>query len=80
LENIQHGENPEMELGDLFFAAVNVCRLCGKDPDIALTSSTNKFIQRFRNMENAIKSAGKSLEGLTLSEMDVYWNAGKRDE
>jgi len=80
LENIQNGENPEMELGDLFFAAVNVCRLCGKDPDIALTSSTNKFIQRFRNMENAIKSAGKSLEGLTLSEMDVYWNAGKRDE
>ncbi len=79
-ENIENGADPEMELGDLFFAAVNVCRLCGKDPDIALTSSTNKFIKRFRNMENAIKSAGKSLEGLTLSEMDVYWNAGKRDE
>ena len=31
-------------------------------------------------MENAIKTAGKSLEDLTLSEMDVYWNAGKRDE
>lgn len=79
-QNIQNGENPEMELGDLFFAAVNVCRLCGKDPDIALTSSTNKFIKRFRKMENEIKRAGKSLEGLTLSEMDVYWNAGKRDE
>ncbi len=79
-ENIETGQDTEMELGDLFFAAVNVCRLCGKDPDIALTSSTNKFIKRFRNMENAIKSAGKSLEGLTLDEMDVYWNAGKRDE
>ncbi len=79
-ENIENGADPEMELGDLFFAAVNVCRLCGKDPDIALTSATNKFIKRFRNMENAIKSAGKSLEGLTLSEMDVYWNAEKRDE
>ena len=79
-ENIQNGADPEMELGDLFFAAVNVCRLCGKDPDIALTSSTNKFINRFRKMESEIKRAGKSLEGLTLSEMDVYWNAGKRDE
>ena len=79
-ENLQNGQDPEMELGDLFFAAVNVCRLCGKDPDIALTSATNKFIRRFRNMENAIKTAGKCLEDLTLSEMDVYWNAGKRDE
>ena len=79
-ENIENGEDPEMELGDLFFAAVNVCRLCKKDPDIALTASTNKFIKRFKNMENVIKTAGKSLEDLTLSEMDVYWNAGKRDE
>ena len=79
-ENIENGADPEMELGDLLFAAVNVSRLCKKDPDIALTASTNKFIKRFRNMENAIKTAGKSLEDLTLSEMDVYWNAGKRDE
>ena len=31
-------------------------------------------------MENAIKKAEKSLEGLTLSEKDVYWDAAKRDE
>ena len=72
--------DPEKELGDLFFAAVNVSRLCGKDADIALFGATNKFIDRFRKMENAIKKAGKCLEDLTLSEMDVYWNAGKRDE
>ena len=79
-ENLETGADPEEELGDLFFAAVNVCRLCGKDADIALHSATNKFIKRFRAMENAIKTAGKCLEDLTLSEMDVYWNAGKRDE
>lgn len=80
LDNLKKGIDPEEELGDLFFAAVNVCRLCKKDPDLALHFATNKFIQRFRKMENAIKTAGKSLEDLTLSEMDVYWNAGKRDE
>lgn len=78
--NLLDGTDPEKELGDLFFAAVNVSRLCGKDADIALFGATNKFINRFRNMENAIKKAGKCLEDLTLSEMDVYWNAGKRDE
>ena len=80
MENLKKGVDPEEELGDLFFAAVNVCRLCKKDPDLALHFATNKFIQRFRKMENAIKTAGKCLEDLTLSEMDVYWNAGKRDE
>ena len=80
LDNLKNGADPEEELGDLFFAAVNVCRLCKKDPDLALHAATNKFIHRFRKMENAIKTAGKSIEDLTLSEMDVYWNAGKRDE
>ena len=79
-QNLENGEDPEKELGDLFFSAVNVSRLCGKDADMALFAATNKFISRFRNMENAIKKAGKCLEDLTLSEMDVYWNAGKRDE
>ena len=79
-ENLDAQADPEMELGDLLFAIVNVCRLSGKNPDIALFSATNKFISRFRHMENAIKKSGKCIEDLTLSEMDVYWDAGKRDE
>ena len=77
-QNLHDGTDPEMELGDLLFSVVNVCRLSGKNPDIALFSATNKFISRFRAMENAIKKAGKCIEDLTLSEMDVYWNTGKR--
>jgi len=79
-QNLATGADPEEELGDLFFAAVNVCRLAGKDPDIALHFATNKFISRFRKMENEIKRSGKCLEDLTLAEMDVYWNAGKQGE
>lgn len=67
------GENPEEELGDLLFSAVNVCRLCGVNPDIALYAAVNKFIRRFRGMENRLASEGKSIEDLTLNEMDVYW-------
>jgi len=78
LECLTLKENPEMELGDLFFSVVNVCRLCKKNPDIALFSATNKFVDRFRKMEKSVEKAGKSIGDLTLSEMDVYWEAEKQ--
>ncbi len=70
---LEAGKDPEEELGDLLFSAVNVCRLCGVNPDVALYDAVNKFIRRFRGMENRLSSEGKSIEDLTLSEMDVYW-------
>lgn len=79
-QNLHEDADPEMELGDLLFAVVNVCRLCGKDADMALYFATNKFISCFKNMENAIKKSGKCIEDLTLSEMDVYWNMEKQGE
>lgn len=78
-ECLTQSQNPEEELGDLFFSAVNVCRLCKKNPDIALATSVDKFINRFERMEYLAKSAGKSIEDLTLSEMDVYWEAEKQE-
>ena len=77
-ENLAQQLDPEEEIGDLFFSVVNVCRLCGKNPDIALFSAVEKFISRFRQMEMQVKNAGKCVEDLTLSEMDVYWEAGKQ--
>ena len=79
-ENLERGVDPEKELGDVLFSVVNVCRLCGKNPDIALFSATNQFISRFEKMENSIKSKGKCVKDLTLSEMDVYWSAEKQAE
>ncbi len=69
--------DPAKELGDLFFACVNVARLCDVEPELALVAATEKFIGRFSRMENAIKTDGKSLEDLTISEMDVYWERVK---
>ncbi len=77
LENLVEQTDPEGELGDLLFSIVNVCRLCGKNPDIALFSATSKFISRFIAMEKAIKNEGKCVRDLTLSEMDVYWSSEK---
>ncbi len=71
-------ENLEMELGDLFFACVNLARLSGVDPESALQKATEKFISRFSSMENAIFRDGKRFQDLTLSEMDVYWEGSKK--
>ena len=68
---------PGEELGDLLFSCVNVARLCGEQPELLLKSATEKFIHRFEAMENLLKQDGKSLEGLTLREMDVYWEKVK---
>lgn len=77
LAEMQNGRDPGEELGDLLFSCVNVARLAGLEPELLLQSATDKFIRRFTAMENLIISDGKSLEGLTLAEMDVYWNRVK---
>ena len=77
LEELQNKRDPGEELGDLLFSCVNVVRLCGKQPELLLRAATEKFIRRFEAMENCIKKDGKSLEGLTLREMDVYWERVK---
>ena len=77
LAELQAGRDPGEELGDLLFSCVNVARLTGQEPELLLKAATEKFIRRFTAMENLIISDEKSLEGLTLAEMDVYWNRVK---
>ena len=77
LDELEAGRDPSEELGDLLFSCVNVARLAGQDPELLLSAATDKFIRRFTAMENLIISDEKSLEGLTLAEMDVYWNRVK---
>ncbi len=81
LEALREGnaDRIEDELGDLFFSCVNTARLAGADSQKCLHRATEKFISRFTRMENAVKSDGKSLKDLTLSEMDVYWNGCKHE-
>ena len=80
LAELEAGRDPGEELGDLLFSCVNVARLAGQEPEMLLKAATEKFIRRFTAMENLIISDEKSLEGLTLAEMDVYWNRVKTEQ
>ena len=68
------------EMGDLFFALINACRLYGIDPEGALERTNKKFIRRFNHIEHRAEEQGKTLSEMTLEEMDGYWNEAKENE
>lgn len=70
----------EKEMGDVFFAAVNVARFLKVNPELALTGSTKKFITRFARMETLAEDKGQDLAQLSFSEMDLLWDQAKREE
>ncbi len=74
------GKDVEKEMGDLLFAAMNVCRLLGLDGEETLHKATDKFIRRFERMEKNIDAAGKKLSEMTLEQMDEYWEMAKTTE
>lgn len=72
-------EQTREELGDLFFALVNLARYLKIDPEAALRLTVRKFRQRFRFVEARVRASGKTLEQATLEEMDTYWEQAKRE-
>jgi MazG family protein len=67
----------EEEVGDLLFAAVNVARFLGADPEIALKKANRKFQARFQWMESAAKAEGQRLADLPRERMEELWNLSK---
>jgi tetrapyrrole methylase family protein/MazG family protein len=70
----------EDELGDVFFALVNVSRFLKVNSEVALQGTIKKFTERFQYIEKESKRAGKSMQEMTLDEMDVLWNEAKKLE
>jgi uncharacterized protein YabN with tetrapyrrole methylase and pyrophosphatase domain len=67
----------EEEVGDLLFAAVNVARFLGADPEIALKKANRKFQSRFQWMESAAQAEGQRLADLPRERMEELWNLSK---
>ncbi|MEQ8659657.1 MAG: nucleoside triphosphate pyrophosphohydrolase [Gammaproteobacteria bacterium] len=69
----------EDELGDVLFAAVNVARHLGVEPERALRRATSKFEQRFRALETRLAQDGRRIEATAPDVLDALWEAVKRD-
>lgn len=62
------------EMGDIFFATVNLARWYNIDAEQALLYANQKFIKRFRAME---KLAEKPLNEYSFEEYDELWKRAK---
>lgn len=65
----------ESELGDIFFALVQIARWYKLNPDSALQGTNDRFLQRFALVEDL---ADKPLNQLSSRELDQLWQAAKR--
>jgi XTP/dITP diphosphohydrolase/tetrapyrrole methylase family protein/MazG family protein len=70
----------EAEIGDLLFAVVNYARFVGVVPENALRRTIRTFSRRFRHIESALASAGRTPEDASLDEMDALWDEAKAIE
>jgi tetrapyrrole methylase family protein/MazG family protein/ATP diphosphatase len=79
----------EAELGDVLFALVNLARHRGVDAETALRRTSDKFAKRFSHVEQRVRQEHggwprgadeKPTQGLSLAELDTYWDEAKRGE
>jgi len=73
-------EHPQAEIGDVLFAAVNVARKAGVHPSNALRAATDKFVRRFRALEQLAAASGVVLGRADLAALDGLWDEVKAAE
>ena len=70
----------EEEFGDLVFSLINYARFLQIDAETSLEKTNQKFTSRFKAMEREAATSGKSLQDMTLGEMDAIWNSIKKQK
>ncbi|HET8580327.1 MAG TPA: nucleoside triphosphate pyrophosphohydrolase [Nitrospiraceae bacterium] len=68
----------EGEFGDLLFALVNLARFLKVNPEDALRGATNRFNNRFQQMEAEAARSGRTLDSMSLAELDALWENAKQ--
>ena len=68
------------ELGDVLFAAVNVARHSGVEPELALRATTDRFLRRFLWVRNTLEDRGVRLgdPSIGAETLDILWEEAKQ--
>ncbi|HEV7644829.1 MAG TPA: nucleoside triphosphate pyrophosphohydrolase [Pyrinomonadaceae bacterium] len=67
----------EDEIGDIFFAVLNLARKLDVDAETALKRTNRKFRKRFSYIEKKLKAENKELGSAGIEELDRLWNEAK---
>lgn len=65
------------EAGDVLFAAVNVVRQLGQDPEELLGETTDRFVRRVGESERIAAEKGRALQDCSPLELDACWREAK---
>lgn len=68
------------ELGDVLFSAVNVARFIPADSELALTRACEKFIERFRIVEDIAAERGIDMKKSDLEQLNKLWAESKKTQ
>lgn len=74
---VEAQQKVEEEMGDLLFAALNVSRFAGVDPEVALKQANQKFTRRFQWMEQKAEERNGRLADVPRADMEELWNQSK---
>ena len=75
---LQNKDSIEEEMGDLLLTLTSLCRKLGVESEVALNKATEKFINRFEAIENAVLAEEKNISELSLEELDAIWDKNKQ--
>lgn len=68
-----------LEIGDLLYAIVNLCRHFEVDPEAALRGTMRRFEERFARVEDGLREEGKAPTEVDLDELEARWQRAKRE-
>lgn len=69
--------NIDEEFGDVLFSCVNIARFIDVDSEEALTSATDKFLNRFKIVEQLAKQENMDMTKASLEQLDELWDKAK---
>ena len=65
------------EIGDGFFALINLARFVGVTPTELVYATTKKYLDRMAYIEELLKEEGVNWQDKSLQELDEMWNRAK---
>ena len=74
----QNFDEIQAEFGDCLFSLINVGRKLGVSGEMALLGTIHKFRTRFAYIEDQAELQQKTIEDMTLEEMDQLWEQAKQ--
>lgn len=78
VDALENNGNLEEELGDLLFTVCNLSQFLDFEPEILLQNACDKFVGRFKIMEEIAEEENKDIKSVGKDELERLWQISKK--